>query len=69
VKTILAMSDALGLDTVAEGVETARQLEALIELHCAKAQGYLISHPVAPEQMRNTVISLEKFSQWPKYSD
>jgi diguanylate cyclase (GGDEF)-like protein len=69
VKTILAMSDALGLDTVAEGVETARQLEALIELHCAKAQGYLISHPVAPEQMRNTVISLEKFSHWPKYSD
>jgi diguanylate cyclase (GGDEF)-like protein len=69
VKTILAMSDALGLDTVAEGVETARQLEALIDLHCAKAQGYLISHPVAPEQMRNTVISLEKFSQWPKYSD
>jgi diguanylate cyclase (GGDEF)-like protein len=69
VKTILAMSDALGLDTVAEGVETSRQLEALIDLHCAKAQGYLISHPVAPEQMRNTVISLEKFSQWPKYSD
>jgi diguanylate cyclase len=69
VKTILAMSDALGLDTVAEGVETARQLEALIDLHCAKAQGYLISHPVTPEQMRKTVISLEKFSQWPKYSD
>ena len=69
VKTILAMSDALGLDTVAEGVETSRQLEALIDLRCAKAQGYLISHPVAPEQMRNTVISLEKFSQWPKYSD
>jgi EAL domain-containing protein (putative c-di-GMP-specific phosphodiesterase class I) len=63
------MSDALGLDTVAEGVETSRQLEALIDLRCAKAQGYLISHPVAPEQMRNTVISLEKFSQWPKYSD
>jgi diguanylate cyclase (GGDEF)-like protein len=69
VKTILAMSDALGLDTVAEGVETERQLQSLIELHCAKAQGYLISHPVAPEQMRNTVISLDKFSQWPKYSD
>ena len=69
VKTILAMSDALGLDTVAEGVETDKQLQALIELNCAKAQGYLISHPVAPEQMRNTVISLDKFSQWPKYSD
>ena len=69
VKTILAMSDALGLDTVAEGVETDKQLEALIDLHCAKAQGYLISHPVAPEQMRNTVISLDKFSQWPKYSN
>jgi len=68
VKTILAMSEALGLDTVAEGVETSRQLESLIELRCAKAQGYLISHPVAPEQMRHTVISLERFSQWPKYS-
>ena len=69
VKTILAMSEALGLDTVAEGVETERQLQALVDLRCAKAQGYLISHPVAPEQMRNTVISLDKFSQWPKYSD
>ena len=66
VKTILAMGDALGLDTVAEGVETSRQLQALIDLQCAKAQGYLISHPVDSSQIEATVAALERFSNWPR---
>jgi EAL domain-containing protein (putative c-di-GMP-specific phosphodiesterase class I) len=66
VKTILAMGEALGLDTVAEGVETSRQLQALVDLHCAKAQGYLISHPVDSSQIEATVTALERFSNWPR---
>ena len=66
VKTILAMGEALGLDTVAEGVETSRQLQALVDLHCAKAQGYLISHPVDSSQIEATVAALERFSNWPR---
>ena len=64
VRTIIAMGDSLGLDMVAEGVESVRQLQALAELKCAKAQGYLISHPVAPDLMGQTVAALEQFGSW-----
>lgn len=66
VRTIIAMGDSLGLDMVAEGVENVRQLQTLAELRCAKAQGYLISHPVAPESMGATVASLTQFGEWAK---
>jgi len=66
VRTIIAMGDSLGLDMVAEGVETAVQLQALVELRCSKAQGYLISHPVAPSMMATTIASLEQFDGWSK---
>jgi EAL domain-containing protein (putative c-di-GMP-specific phosphodiesterase class I) len=66
VKTIIAMADSLGLDTVAEGVESIRQLQSLADLRCAKAQGFLISHPVSPEAMASTIAALDRFSNWPK---
>lgn len=66
VKTIIAMSDALGLDTVAEGVESIRQLQSLADLRCAKAQGFLISHPVHPDAMASTLAALERFTNWPR---
>ncbi|MEY4401755.1 MAG: hypothetical protein RL072_1620, partial [Actinomycetota bacterium] len=66
VRTIIAMCDSLGLDTVAEGVESVSQLHVLGELRCAKAQGYLISHPVPPEQMASTVALLSEIGTWPR---
>ncbi|HRI05142.1 MAG TPA: PAS domain S-box protein [Pyrinomonadaceae bacterium] len=50
VKTILMLGENLGIEVVAEGVETLRQLELLRELGCKAGQGYLFSRPVtAPE--------------------
>ncbi len=46
VGSILALAEALGMRTIGEGVETERQLSALIALGCAKAQGYHLSRPV-----------------------
>ncbi len=65
VRTIIAMGLSLGLDMVAEGVETIQQLQVLSELGCTKAQGYLISHPVPPDAMRSTVSALERMGAWP----
>ncbi len=65
VRTIVAMGNALGLDTVAEGVETIDQLQMLAKLGCHRAQGYLISHPIPPEAMRSTVHALEHVAAWP----
>jgi len=49
--SLIELGHALGLDVVAEGVETEAQLEHLRELGCDAAQGYAISHPVSEEQL------------------
>ncbi len=41
----------LGLDVVAEGVETREVWEKLGQLGCKSAQGYFLSRPVPPEQL------------------
>jgi diguanylate cyclase (GGDEF)-like protein len=50
VGTIVQLAAALGMETVAEGVETEEQRALLIELGCRLSQGYLFGRPVpAPE--------------------
>jgi len=66
VRTIIAMCESMNLDMVAEGVESVRQLQTLGELRCLKAQGYLISHPVPPEQMGATVAAINNVGPWPR---
>jgi diguanylate cyclase (GGDEF)-like protein/PAS domain S-box-containing protein len=46
VKTILMLGENLGIEVVAEGVETLKQLELLRDLGCVTGQGYLFSRPV-----------------------
>ncbi len=50
VKAIIAMSEALGLSVIAEGVETAIQRDFLDKRGCHEFQGYLFSRPVPLEQ-------------------
>lgn len=47
---ILAMARQLGLNVVAEGVETKEQLEFLRHHGCNQIQGYLCSKPLSAEQ-------------------
>jgi EAL domain-containing protein (putative c-di-GMP-specific phosphodiesterase class I) len=42
---IVTLGDALGLSTIAEGVETAEQRAALVALGCTRAQGYHFFRP------------------------
>ncbi len=51
VATIIAMGHSLGLELVAEGVETAFQAVTLEEMGCHYLQGYHISKPVAPDEL------------------
>jgi len=46
VKAIIMMSEGMGLETLAEGVETDEQLQILKELNCDKVQGYIYGKPV-----------------------
>jgi diguanylate cyclase (GGDEF)-like protein/PAS domain S-box-containing protein len=46
VRTIITLAWNLGMDVVAEGVETTKQLAQLKALKCEYAQGYLFSKPL-----------------------
>jgi diguanylate cyclase (GGDEF)-like protein/PAS domain S-box-containing protein len=50
VQTIIAMTEALGLDVIAEGVETEAQQEFLKLRGCHAFQGYLFGKPVPIEE-------------------
>jgi diguanylate cyclase (GGDEF)-like protein/PAS domain S-box-containing protein len=49
VRTVLALAKSLGLEVVAEGIETAEALAMLRELDCDNGQGYFFSPPVDGE--------------------
>ena len=49
VAAVTAMSHALGMCVVGEGIETSHQLEALAELDCDQGQGFLFARPLLPE--------------------
>jgi len=46
VRTIVSLAENMGMDVVAEGVETLNQLSHLRGLKCQYGQGYLFSRPV-----------------------
>jgi diguanylate cyclase (GGDEF)-like protein len=50
VASIISMAHNLGLRVVAEGVETAEDLEMLRQLGCDEAQGYYFAKPLPAEQ-------------------
>jgi len=51
VQTILKLGQSLGLEVVAEGVETAEDLEALKALGCERVQGYYLKPPAARDEV------------------
>ena len=51
VRAIVTLAGALGLETIAEGIETTAQRDALLELGCALGQGFLYAHPRPAEEV------------------
>jgi EAL domain-containing protein (putative c-di-GMP-specific phosphodiesterase class I) len=56
VRTIMTLAWNLGMDVVAEGVETAKQLAQVRALQCEYAQGYLFSKPLTPAAVEQLLI-------------
>ncbi len=55
VATIIAMAHGLGMQVVAEGVETAKQLSFLRERGCDEVQGFLLGRPAPAEEIPGLV--------------
>ena len=51
VQTILELARVLGMDVVAEGIETEEQLKVLQDMGCRYGQGYLFSPPLPAEEI------------------
>ncbi len=51
VKTILVLARELGVDSIAEGIETENQLVQLRELDCHYGQGYYVGKPMLPDMV------------------
>lgn len=49
---VIAMAGSMDLRVVAEGVETAGQLAFLKSRHCDEVQGYMLSRPMDPREIR-----------------
>jgi EAL domain-containing protein (putative c-di-GMP-specific phosphodiesterase class I) len=64
VQTIAELAHGLGLSATAEGIETVEQLQAVRELGCDIAQGYLISQPMGPQALAAWKNTFRK--EWPK---
>ncbi len=61
IRMIRLLARSLGMDMVAEGVETQAQLQQLQALGCEAAQGYLISRPIPPYQAEEAIA----LGEWP----
>ncbi len=59
VSAIIALAKALGLQVVAEGVETAEQQHYLTGLGCETLQGFLLDRPMTPQQIRARIAQAQ----------
>jgi len=68
VRAMVAIANRLGCDIIAEGIETADELNQLIKLGVQKGQGYLLGRPTpAPieseSEILNVILSRRRFQQ------
>ena len=56
VAAIIDMAHALGLEAVAEGIETVEQLQVVRELGCDLGQGYLFARPLPADEVRALLL-------------
>jgi diguanylate cyclase (GGDEF)-like protein len=56
-RAILSLADALGLDTVAEGIELDAQRNTLLMLGCKTGQGYAFGKPMPLEEILDAAVT------------
>ena len=57
ISAIMPLARSLGMDVVAEGVETEEQLVFLKEVECKYAQGFYFSKPIPAEEAQKLLLN------------
>jgi len=55
IHTMVQLGKALGLETLAEGIEEPQQLQGLLHEQCDSGQGYLLARPLTPEALQQLI--------------
>jgi len=67
VAAVMSVSHIIGLDVVAEGVETIEQQRRLVDLGCSKMQGYLYSQGVPASEVPATLRHINRATVDPSW--
>jgi diguanylate cyclase (GGDEF)-like protein len=60
IRAVTGIAESLGIETVAEGVETEEQLRRLVEEGCTEVQGYLFSRPVSLDDLPRVIAGIDR---------
>jgi EAL domain-containing protein (putative c-di-GMP-specific phosphodiesterase class I) len=63
----MSLAGNLGMDVIAEGVETLEQLTKLRTLGCEKGQGFFFSRPMSASNAENLLIETTPLARLPEY--
>lgn len=69
VGAVVAMATALGLNVVAEGVETIEQAEQLAALGCSEVQGYYFARPQPADDLLAALVTIPGAAPVPAVTD
>ena len=57
IKGLIEVCHMLGIEVIAEGIETKKQMKTLFHLGCDSIQGYLIGRPIAEDAYEKIYFS------------
>ena len=63
-RAVITLSETLGLDTVAEGIELEPQVAALLALGCVAGQGFLFATSGSLEQLSKSAFVARRNALW-----
>jgi len=63
VRMMIDVADILGLNVVAEGVETVEELAQLRAMGCPQLQGYLLGRPTPPDRLTAEHVDMGDHAQ------
>jgi diguanylate cyclase len=66
IRAMIQLGKALGIETLAEGIEEDVQLQSLLREECDSGQGYLFARPLPPDALEEFINSTSSNRQWPR---